>query len=154
MGLLTVHKTTEEEKYVICSWKYDGEYAIYNGPSYEEQAKTRRGFANPKNNYYSFLEGTQLVGYINLIEEDTQVFFGIGVDPSYCNRGYGQIISKMACDLSHNIYPGKLVYLEVRIWNARAIKCYEKAGFRIIGEPIERTTPIGEGLFVRMIEGH
>lgn len=40
--------------------------------------------------------------------------------------------------------------MEVRTWNARAVRCYEKAGFQIIGEPIARTTPLGEGAFYRM----
>lgn len=150
-NLLEFHKTTEEEKYIICAWKYDGDYAIYNNPSYEEQIKYHRGFANSKNNFYSFLDGTKLIGYINLIEEDSEVFFGIGVNPIFCDQGYGQRISQSACKLSHQLYPGKPIYLEVRTWNIRAVKCYEKAGFRIIGDPIKQTTPIGEGMFFRMV---
>ncbi len=150
--MLEFHKTTEDEKYIICDWKYDGDYAIYNNPSYEEQIKNHQGFANPRNNFYSFLDGTKLIGYINLIEEDSGVFFGIGVNPVFCDQGYGQRISKSACKLSHQLYPGKPIYLEVRTWNTRAVKCYEKAGFRIIGDPIKRTTPIGEGMFFHMAE--
>ena len=79
------------------------------------------------------------------------VFFGIGVNPALCDQGYGQMISKKACKLSHQLFPGKPVFLEVRTWNIRAVRCYEKAGFRIVGEPIKRITPIGEGLFFHMI---
>ena len=43
------------------------------------------------------------------------------------------------------------MYLEVRTWNTRAVKCYEKAGFRIQGEPIRQATPIGEGVFYHMV---
>ena len=50
--MLECHKTTEDEKRIICEWKYDGEYAIYNSIPYEKQVETQRGFANPKNNYY------------------------------------------------------------------------------------------------------
>ena len=32
--MLTYHKTTEEEKYRITAWKYDGDYAIYNSTPY------------------------------------------------------------------------------------------------------------------------
>lgn len=149
--MLIFHKTTEEEKTAICEWRYDGEYAVYNSISYEEQVKAHRGFADPKNNFYSFLNGTALIGYINLIEEEPAVRFGIGVNPAFCNRGYGSEITEKACELSHELYPGKPVYLEVRTWNTRAVRCYEKAGFSIVGEPILKTTPIGEGLFYRMI---
>ena len=150
-SVLEYHETTDDEKYLICNWKYDGDYAIYNNPPYEEQLKMHRGFANPKNNFYSYTDGKELIGYINLIEEDTEVFFGIGVNPAFCNKGYGQIISKQACELSHQLYPGKPIYLEVRTWNIRAVRCYEKAGFRIVGEPITQKTPIGEGTFFHMV---
>ena len=33
--MLTYHKTTEEEKYRITAWKYDGDYAIYNSTGQE-----------------------------------------------------------------------------------------------------------------------
>lgn len=148
--MLAFHKTTEEEKDMICGWKYDGDYAVYNIPPYEEQIRMHRGFANPKNNFYSFSDGDCLVGYINLKEEETAVFFGIGVHPAFCNQGYGQLITEKARELSHQLYPGKPICLEVRTWNMRAVRCYEKAGFHIAGDPIRRTTPVGEGLFFRM----
>lgn len=37
--MITYHKTTEEEKYLITEWKYEGEYAMYNNEPYEEQKK-------------------------------------------------------------------------------------------------------------------
>ena len=149
--MLTCHKTTAAEKRLICAWKYEGDYAIYNTPSYEEQLKTGRGFANPRNNFYSFCQGPALIGYINLIEEAEEVFFGIGVDPTRCGQGYGQQITGLARQLSHRLYPGKPLYLEVRAWNARAVRCYEKAGFRIVGQPVQRTTPLGQGAFYHMV---
>ena len=71
--MIEFHRTTEEEKYEICTWQYDGEYAIYNNPPYAEQVKLHRGFANPKNNFYSCTDEGRLIGYINLIEEETEL---------------------------------------------------------------------------------
>ena len=82
--MLTYHKTTEEEKERITAWQYTGEYAIYNTAPYAEQKARGVGFANPKNNFYSFLEDGALVGFINLYEEPTEVFFGIGVSARTC----------------------------------------------------------------------
>ena len=56
--MLTYHKTTEEEKYRITAWKYDGDYAVYNSTPYAQQKQTGFGFANPKNHFYSFYDGT------------------------------------------------------------------------------------------------
>ena len=55
--MLEYHKTTEAEKYIISDWKYEGEYALYNKASYEEDKRTGRGFANTKSNYFSFVDG-------------------------------------------------------------------------------------------------
>ena len=60
--MLEYHKTTDAEKYFICNWKYDGDYAIYNNLPYEEQLRMHRGFANPKNNFYSFTDEKELIG--------------------------------------------------------------------------------------------
>lgn len=33
----------------------------------------------------------------------------------------------------------------------RAVRCYEKAGFHIVGDPIHQTTSAGDGVFYHMI---
>lgn len=120
-------------------------------PPYDEQKRQGRGFANPENRLTSFYDGDMLVGFVNLSEEDTEVFFGIGVAPALCGQGYGQQLAKAACALAKKLYPGKPVYLEVRTWNTRAVRCYEKAGFRITGAPIHQATSIGDGVFYHMV---
>ena len=60
-------------------------------------------------------------------------------------------MTETACALSRRLFPGKPLYLEVRTWNTRAVRCYQKAGFRIDVEPIRQTTSLGEGLFYRLV---
>lgn len=103
------------------------------------------------NNFFAFYDEEKLVGFINWRDEGTAVFFGIGVNPACCNQGYRQQITKTACKISNKLFPGKPLYLEVRTWNTRAVRCYEKAGFHIAGEPIKQTTSIGEGVFYHMV---
>ena len=150
--MLQYHKITEEEKYLISEWKYREPYSIYNNIPYIEQLKNHQGFADLQNNYYSYYDGEKLVGYTNLKEREADVFLGIGVNPEYCDQGYGQQIVKMACVLSHKQYPDTKISIEVRSWNIRAIKCYEKAGFNISDVPVVKTTPIGQGEFYIMTE--
>ena len=153
-NMLTYHKTTEKEKCFITEWKYPGEYAVYNSVPYEEQKKRGFGFANPANHFYSFYDETKLVGFINLYEEKTEIFFGIGVNPDCCSEGYGQQMTKTACEISKELFGTKPLYLEVRTWNKRAVSCYQKAGFVIKGEPIRQTTSAGEGVFYHMITSY
>lgn len=154
MKKLVYRNLTDEDKRQICAWKYDGEYAIYNLPVYEEMQVRQIGFMNPKKekNFYAFWDENILVGFVNILEEKTEVFIGIGVNPDLCGKHYGQKILMIAYEISKRLYPNKPLYLEVRAWNMRALKCYEKAGFQIDGEPYELTTNIGTGSFYRMVK--
>ena len=149
--MLKYHRVTEAEKYIISEWKYPGEYSIYNNVPYNEQISTHRGFANTENNHFSFYDDENLVGYINLRPKDNEILVGIGVKPELCGKGYGQKIVKIACELAKTDFPDKAPCMEVRTWNTRAIRCYEKAGFHIVGDPIIKITPIGKGQFFKMI---
>lgn len=150
--MLTYHETTEAEKYIISGWKYSGEYAIYDLKPYEVQKAQGSALANPRNHFYSFYESTVLVGFINLYEEENEVFFGIGISPVYCGQGFGPQMVGIACGISQSLFPGKPLYLEVRTWNTRAVRCYEKAGFHITGAPIHQATGAGDGVFYRMVQ--
>lgn len=149
---MTSHLLTEADKQEICSWKYENEYAVYNLPSYEEMSKAKTGFMNPEReqNYRGFFDGDILVGFVNILEEPAEIFIGIGVHPEYCGKHYGRRILDEVCRICKEKFPAKPLYLEVRTWNTRAVKCYQSAGFKIDGEPYEKITGIGKGLFYRM----
>lgn len=151
--MITYHIMTESEKEQISAWNYTGNYHIYNMPSYAEQLKQGVAFGNPKceKNFYTYYDGNELIGFTNIAEEETEVFIGIGVTPTICGMGYGQKILRIAQHIADTLYPNKPLYLEVRTWNERAIRCYQKAGFTIDGEILEQETWIGTGYFFRMI---
>ena len=149
---LTYRSLTEADKRAICAWRYGGDYAIYELPPYETLEQEKREFMDPaaEKHYLGFFHGDMLVGYVNLRERGDQALVGVGVAPDLCGRGYGQAILEQVFRLSQERYPGKPLCLEVRVWNRRAIRCYHRAGFRIEGEPYQRVTPTGPGLFYWM----
>ncbi len=149
--MLTHHAMTEDEKYLIADWRYTGDYALYNTRPYEEDRKKGVSFAHPGFIGFSFYDRDALIGFTCLYEEDREIMIGIGVAPEYCCRGYGREMLETTCGLSETMFPGKPLYLEVRTWNARAVRCYEKAGFVIDGEPFTQRTGLGEGTFYRMM---
>lgn len=151
--MLRYHIMTEPEKQQVCDWQYDGEYAAYNLPDYAQMQQRQMGFCNPQRqkNFYSYYDGSRLVGFTNLLEEEKAVFVGIGVSPDLCNKGYGRQILTLVRQIAAQLYPNKPLYLEVRCWNRRAIACYQRAGFCIKGEAFEQTTPMGKGSFYRMV---
>lgn len=151
--MITYHVMTEEEKEIIASWNYTGEYEIYNMPSYQEQKEKKVAFGNPKcaKNFYAYYDESTLIGFTNILEEEKEVFIGIGVSPDICGKGYGQKILQIAHSISKTLYPNKPMYLEVRTWNKRAIACYQKAGFKIDGQEFDQQTMSGAGHFFRMV---
>ena len=155
MDRLKYRNLTEADKQQICAWEYTGEYKIYDLPSYDMMKAQQNGFMDPKNekNYFAFLDGDVLVGFVNILEKDTEVFIGVGVDPLLCGKHYGRRMLEEAYHISKRLYPQKPMYLEVRTWNTRAVMCYQNAGFHIDGEPYELTTEIGTGTFFRMVRG-
>lgn len=144
---------TQAEKREICAWKYEGGYAAYNLAPYESMVERQAGFCNPRRegNYAAWYWEGQLVGFTNLLEEAQAVFVGIGVKPERCGQGFGQKILEEAYALSKRRCPGKPLYLEVRTWNARAVRCYQRAGFQIVGEPYAKMTGMGPGTFYKMV---
>lgn len=151
---LTYRTLSDRDKQTICAWHYPDEYAVYDLPSYEEMKRRKMAFLNParERNFYGFLDGENLVGFVNIAEEETEVLIGIGVAPDLCGRGYGQAILREAYRISKEKYREKPLYLKVQTCNRRAVRCYERVGFRADGEPFEQQTHIGTGLFQRMIK--
>lgn len=150
---MVMHPLTDAHKREICAWRYEGEYAVYNQPSYEEMATRGAGFMNAarEKNFHGFSVGDRLVGFVNIHEELREVFIGVGVHPDFCNQGYGRRILDAAADYVRRHFPGKPLYLEVRTWNERAIRCYQRAGFAIVTEPFIQTTGSGKGTFYKML---
>lgn len=143
---------TEGDKREICSWQYEGEYAIYNMPSYEVLTELKKGFMDParEKDYRAFFVDGRLIGFTRIQEESNEILIGIGVRPDSCGKHYGRRILEEICRISKEQYPDKPLSLVVRTWNTRAIQCYKSAGFQIEGAPYRQKTKVGEGLFYKM----
>lgn len=77
------------------------------------------------------------------------VLIGVGLKPSLCGQGLGNILMEMLKQQCRELYPSKKIALEVRCFNERAINCYKRAGFKV-KEIYKKDTPIGYGEFIRM----
>lgn len=99
--------------------------------------KTNR--ANQK--YFSvFNEENKLIGYFGIkrirkILKDAVL--GIVFDPNYVNQGYGTETIRTFLDYYFNVLKMRKLYLEVSKFNRRALRCYEKNGFKIVGEYLD-----------------
>lgn len=149
--VLTAAPMTDDAVRELSRWRYEGEYAVYDESSYEEKRAGASPLLDPerRGQYTCFYENGTLVGYINLARMEGAAYFGIALAPEYCGRGYGPGITARGMAMAKEKWPSLPLRLVVRIWNTRAIRCYEKAGFRPAGR-VTRVTSTGPAEFLVM----
>ena len=72
---------------------------------------------------------------------------GLGIKPELCGHGLGKTF--LTFILNSQELKNKLIELEVRTFNKRAIKSYQNVGFIII-KKIEKNTQSGKDTFIVM----
>ena len=143
----------EDHARQICSWKYEGIYSIYNFPNWDTLIKQRWWITieeKRKNEFTAVIdESNNLCGHIRFVENKDFVLVGLGLKPSLCGQGLGNIIMELLKNECKKRYGNKKIALEVRSFNKRAIKCYERAGFEIT-DVYQKDTLIGSDEFIKM----
>lgn len=86
-------------------------------------------------------EENRLIGYLTI--KDIRIFrrtakLGIVFDPSNIDKGYGTETINTLLNYFFNEMKMRAMYLDVARHNTRAIRCYEKCGFRVVREYTER----------------
>lgn len=74
-----------------------------------------------------------IIGHFNLILYKNYVQFDIKIgEEKYRNKGYGTLMTKKAIQIVFKKLKYKKLVLDVKVTNLRAIRVYEKCGFKII----------------------
>ncbi|MSD91272.1 GNAT family N-acetyltransferase [Bifidobacterium asteroides] len=122
-------------------WHYNDMYSFYdmeNDPEDLEEIITPRLRANK---YYQILDDKdELVGYFcleRLSEEKVEV--GLGLRPDLTGRGLGLNFVKEIEAFIQNNFNYELIILSVASFNKRAIKVYQRAGFKIDGSKLQKS---------------
>lgn len=74
---------------------------------------------------------------------------GLGLKPSPCGQGLGNILMELLKSECKKRYGSKKIVVEVRSFNKRAIRCYERAGFEIT-DVYQKDILIGSDEFIEM----
>lgn len=124
-------------------WRYPGEYAYYDFGLLEmlsialaEQVLRLIG----RGVYYSVLdEQRRLVGLFTFEREGDVVTIGLGLRPDLTGRGLGLAFVEAGMAFARARFRPARFRLDVAVFNRRAYKVYERAGFRPV-RSFERTT--------------
>lgn len=85
--------------------------------------------------YFVVYVGDEAIGDCVIYNPELgEVEFGIKISPDYRDQGYGSEVSKIISDYCLTTAGYSKVHLKVLPYNGRAIRSYEKAGFRRCGK--------------------
>lgn len=137
---LTYQPMRIEDAANIMTWQYEDKYSLYNFSNSDEELQELMN-----GEYFSAVddEGT-LIGYlctgqsarvpggfsIGLYNESEYLDIGLGLKPSLTGRKLGTIFLKQSLEFLKNEFGTSKFRLVVAAFNRRAIKVYERSGFK------------------------
>lgn len=116
----------------ICTWRYEGLYSVYNLSDWEVVVSNCWELSSEiaREEYFAAIcLENELIGFGRIQEFEGKVSLGIGLKPNLCGQGYGKTAMSLLIEEAKIRYPDDEIGLEVRTFNKRAKKCYEKLGF-------------------------
>ena len=129
--LLVVPMQREHASEII-DWHYGGAYSFYDLRHYPEDIEEILDADRHGVSLFSVLDPEgNLIGYLNLLDEGENLEIGIELRPDLVGRGLGSGLLHVGMDFATRKFIFKRFMIRVWKLNQRAIKVYEKAGFRI-----------------------
>jgi len=133
---------------IVNTWKYENEYAIYDYSNEADHMLDKEAWSNgifAILNQYGQLVGELSIEFFTEDEEYTpyteygdhelinqrELWIGFGMRPDLVGQGRGAefVTACVEYAVEHHQYHGEYAYLGVAMFNQRARKAYEKAGF-------------------------
>lgn len=140
----------------VLNWHYNGKYSFYDIEFDKEDLE--EFFKKIKNNnwgnkYIALDEDEKLVGIFNYGFGDNVMEIGLGLRPDLTGKGIGESYIKAGIEFGKNKfkYIGKTVKLAVVAFNIRAIKVYERIGFKEVNRYMQKIND-KEYEFINMIK--
>lgn len=130
-----ISMTSEYAEDIAYKWKYSGKYSFYNFSKDKEELYK---FLEPSswNNMFAVIDdkSSELIGFTSYLFENKLMWIGLGLKPKYTGKGYGEAFVKASITfgLEYYNYDESKILLSVAQFNKRAIKTYEKVGFKHI----------------------
>lgn len=130
----------------ICNWRYEPPYDIYHWNEWDrmEAEEEEFGHSSIRETQYAAVldEEGRLAGYAQFFPLVGTTRLGLGMKPELCGLGMGADFVRAIVAEAKIRAPEDEIDLEVLVWNLRARKAYEQAGFRIT-DRYQRNSPKG-----------
>ena len=141
---------SQSDAEAIASWHYEGEYAFYDAEADAEDLAELLDPALRGDTMFAVRDDAgELVGFFAFQITDDVVDFGLGLHPDLTGKGLGEHFVRAGLDFAQSRFSPKTIQLRVAAFNKRAIKVYERVGFREVEHYMNRTNG-GEFEFILM----
>ena len=145
-----IEPLSQSDAETIASWHYEGEYAFYDAEADAEDLAELLDPALRGDSMFAVRDGVgELVGFFAYQDSDGVVDFGLGLHPDLTGKGLGERFVCAGLDFAQSRFSPKTIQLRVAAFNQRAIKVYERVGFREVERYMNRTNG-GEFEFILM----
>jgi RimJ/RimL family protein N-acetyltransferase len=132
------------------AWHYEPPWDFYDLASDPEDLAAMRDPARSEH-WRAVLGGDGRLDafwYFDWHDDVTEV--GIGLRPDLTGRGRGESFLRAQLDYASSRWQPATFRLFVAAWNERAIRLYQRLGFREVAREMRRFELVGEHEFVRM----
>jgi ribosomal-protein-alanine N-acetyltransferase len=147
--------TPMNEKYandIVSNWHYDGVYSFYDMAADEDDLRIFMDTKNWQNITKAVLnENDELVGWASFYDENDEFWLSLGLRPDLTGQKLGEEFVSECVKYAISKYKllKPTIKLAVALFNQRAIKVYQRAGF-IETNRTFRDTHIGQVDFIEM----
>jgi [ribosomal protein S18]-alanine N-acetyltransferase len=141
---LTIRPASADALAEIGAWRYDPPYDFYDGDA--------DPVLNPERFYEARDEEGALVGFFYFEEKGDALEIGLGLRPPLTGRGLGPEFFLAGVEFGRERFRSQRMILNVAAFNERAIKVYERAGFRETGRHVRHFERWSAVEFVEMEE--
>lgn len=142
--------TQEQAELIAYQWKYEDEYSFYDITADDEDLEEFLDANRREDSFLVVYRNNELVGYFvfDTREPDT-VNIGLGMRPQLTGKGEGIHFLLAGMKYAQTKYSPLIFTLSVATFNVRALKIYERAGFKKI-EAFMQETNGGKYEFIKM----
>jgi ribosomal-protein-alanine N-acetyltransferase len=127
----TFRQMTDGEAREISRWHYQAPYDFYDSTSDPDDLEELLDPVRRAGSYFSAFDAEgALVGFFQFESEGETVDVGLGLRPDLTGRGFGEGYLLAGLDFARERFSPARFTLAVATFNERAIRVYERAGFR------------------------
>jgi RimJ/RimL family protein N-acetyltransferase len=134
----------------LAGWRYDPPYDFYDLASDPHDAEEMRD-PQRRHHFRAVVGDDGLLDAFWYFDRSGDVVeIGLGLRPDLTGRGLGEEYVRAELDYARRLWAPSLFRLYVTTWNRRAIRLYERLGFRETGRETRSFELVGEHEFLQM----